>query len=59
MNGFYLILLVLEVGAMLIHGAKEGLEGIDEIVEYDHSPLLAFGLAEAARMNDTHLLQHG
>lgn len=54
----YQVVIVLKVGLLLLHGGKDGLEGGDEVVEDDCSPLLALRLVESARIYDSHLLQN-
>ena len=55
----YQIVVVFKVGLLLLHGREDGLEGGDKVVEDNGPPLLAFGLVEAARINNPHLLQYG
>jgi hypothetical protein len=50
--------LVLELCPLLLHSAQYDLEGIDQIVEYDASPILPLLLVKATSMYQAHLLEH-
>jgi hypothetical protein len=52
------VIVILKLGALFLHGAQDDLEGIDQVVEDNHTPLLPLRFVEAASMNDAHLLEH-
>jgi hypothetical protein len=54
----YNVVLVLKVGVVFLHGGVDGLEGRDEVVEDGGTPCFPLWLAEAACVDDAHLLEH-
>lgn len=48
-----------ELDLLLLHGAKDDLEGMHEVLEDCDLPLLALGVGEALGVDEAHLLEDG